>query len=103
MSLGTTAPSLAVTGSFTWYTMAALTGLEDCSIWVNAYHVVTGSGVTAVAALDRFIITAGYASLAPPNIYGFGGALNQALTWRPTDASILNSSGESIPRMEKKR
>jgi len=41
----------------------------------NAYHVVTGSGVSATAILDGFVITAGYASLTPPNIHGYGGGM----------------------------
>ncbi len=45
----------------------------------NAYHVVSGSGVDNTAILDGFVITAGYASLTPPNIHGFGGGMfNQA-------------------------
>lgn len=41
----------------------------------NAYHVVFSSGVDKTAVLDGFIITAGYASQAPPNIHGFGGGM----------------------------
>jgi predicted outer membrane repeat protein len=41
----------------------------------NAYHVVTGSGVNATAVLDGFTITAGYASLTPPNNHGYGGGM----------------------------
>jgi predicted outer membrane repeat protein len=41
----------------------------------NAYHVVTGSGVNNTAILDGFVITAGYASLTPPNIHGYGGGM----------------------------
>jgi predicted outer membrane repeat protein len=41
----------------------------------NAYHVVTGSGVNTTAVLDGFIITAGYASLTPPNNHGYGGGM----------------------------
>jgi len=45
----------------------------------NAYHVVIGSGVDNTAILDGFVITAGFASLTPPNIHGFGGGMfNQA-------------------------
>lgn len=41
----------------------------------NVYHVVTGSGVNSTAVLDGFVITAGYASLTPPNIGGYGGGM----------------------------
>lgn len=41
----------------------------------NAYHVVTGSGVNTTAVLDGFVITAGYASLTPPIIHGYGGGM----------------------------
>ncbi len=41
----------------------------------NAYHVVTGSGVNTTAVLDGFVVTAGYASLTPPNNHGYGGGM----------------------------
>ncbi len=41
----------------------------------NAYHVVNGSGVDNTAILDGFVITAGYASLTPPNNHGYGGGM----------------------------
>lgn len=41
----------------------------------NAYHVVFSSGVDRTAVLDGFVITAGYASQAPPDINGFGGGM----------------------------
>jgi hypothetical protein len=41
----------------------------------NAYHVVNGSGVNTTAILDGFVITAGYASVTPPNNHGFGGGM----------------------------
>ena len=47
----------------------------DDIVGINAYHVVAGSGVNTTAVLDGFVITAGYASLTPPNIHGFGGGM----------------------------
>jgi hypothetical protein len=44
-------------------------------VGTNAYHVVTGNGVNSSAVLDGFTITAGYASLTPPNNHGFGGGM----------------------------
>lgn len=44
-------------------------------VGINAYHVVTGGEVDTTAVLDGFIITAGYASLTPPNIHGYGGGM----------------------------
>ena len=52
----------------------------------NAYHVVTGSGVDTTAILDGFVITAGYASLTPPNIHGYGGGM---FNW--SGSPILNN------------
>jgi predicted outer membrane repeat protein len=59
-------------------------------VGTNAYHVVTGSGVTTTAVLDGFIITAGYASLTPPNIHGFGGGMYN-WTGSPTLNNIIFS------------
>jgi hypothetical protein len=62
----------------------------------NAYHVVTGSEVNGTAILDGFVITAGFASLTPPNIHGYGGGM---FNWEgsPTLANLIftgNTAGK---------
>lgn len=62
----------------------------------NAYHVVTGSEVNGTAILDGFVITAGFASLTPPNIHGYGGGM---FNWggSPTLANLIftgNTAGK---------
>jgi len=56
----------------------------------NAYHVVTGSGVDNTAVLDGFVITAGYASLTPPLLHGYGGGM---ISWEgsPTLNNLIFS------------
>jgi Chlamydia polymorphic membrane protein (Chlamydia_PMP) repeat len=56
----------------------------------NAYHVVSADEVSATAVLDGFVITAGHASLTPPNIHGYGGGM---FNWRssPTLSHLIFS------------
>jgi predicted outer membrane repeat protein len=71
----------------------------DNIVGINAYHVVTGSGVNATAVLDGFTITAGYASLTPPNIHGYGGGMFN-WTGSPTLNNLIfsgNTAGKGAP------
>ncbi|HSR21500.1 MAG TPA: choice-of-anchor Q domain-containing protein [Anaerolineales bacterium] len=65
----------------------------------NAYHVVTGSGVSSTAVLDGFTVTAGYANLTPPNIHAYGGGMFN-WTGSPTLRNVIfsgNTAGKGAP------
>ncbi|HNT78375.1 MAG TPA: choice-of-anchor Q domain-containing protein, partial [Anaerolineae bacterium] len=65
-------------------------------VGANAYHVVTGGGVTETARLDGFTVTAGYANGSAPNNSG-GGMRNDAssptLTHVTFSGNRANSGG----------
>ncbi|MBN2002894.1 MAG: hypothetical protein JXA21_06025 [Anaerolineae bacterium] len=58
----------------------------------NAYHVVTGNGVTQTARLDGFTITAGHANASTPDDVG-GGMLN--LLGSPALANLTFSGNQA--------
>ena len=59
----------------------------------NAYHVVTGSGVTDTAVLDGFIVTGGYASDPGCRDSGAGAYIYEA---RPTLRNLLFSGNLAV-------